>query len=117
MRSWLNTTWPWSRWWRPSCNGSGEETGVEASQRLLQAGERPVVGKKPKRRKRPLQTEVPLPVHDWVYACARGLATPEIAAALSVEGRPVTEVPARTWQEDGQMANSFLEAYGCPQEW
>jgi len=34
-----------------------------------------------------------------------------------VEGQPVTEVSARTWQQDWQMANSFLEAYDFPKEW
>jgi hypothetical protein len=75
------------------------------------------VGKRPKRRNGSLQTEVPPPANDWVYACPRELATSDIAAALRVEGQPVTEVSARTWQHDWQMVNSLLDAYDRPREW
>jgi hypothetical protein len=75
------------------------------------------VRKKSQRRNGSLQTEVPPPANDWVYACPRELATSDIAAALRVEGQPATEVSARTWQHDWQMANSLLDAYDRPHGW
>ena len=55
--------------------------------------------------------------NDWVYMCPKGMATSEVAAVLGVVGQPVTEVSAQTWQQDAQMANSFMEAYNAPREW
>ena len=49
--------------------------------------------------------------NDWVYTCPKRLSTPAIAEALDVAGQPITEVSARAWQQDWQMANTFMEAY------
>jgi hypothetical protein len=54
---------------------------------------------------------------DWLYACPSGLPTSAIAASLGVVGQPVTEVSARTWQHDWDMANTFMEAYGYPKNY
>ncbi len=55
--------------------------------------------------------------NDWVYTCPKAMATSEVAAVLGVVGQPVTEVSAQTWQQDAQMANTFMEAYNAPSEW
>lgn len=52
--------------------------------------------------------------NDWAYACPRRLPTPAIAEALDVIGQPITEVSASTWQQDWQMANTFMEVYAYP---
>jgi hypothetical protein len=62
--------------------------------------------------KRREQLHTPPPANDWLFACPKGLPTARIAAALTVTGRPVTEVSARSWQADWQMANTLMDAYG-----
>jgi hypothetical protein len=55
--------------------------------------------------------------NEWLYSCPIGLPTPQIAAALGAADHPVTEVSARLWQQDWQMANTFMEAYGYPRSY
>ncbi len=56
-----------------------------------------------------------LPIaNDWLYTSPEGLSTSEIVAVLGVVGQPVTEVSAHSWQQDWQMANTFMDAYGYP---
>lgn len=50
--------------------------------------------------------------NNWLYAYPDGMPTAQIAAALNATDHPVTEVSARHWSEDWQMANAFMEAYG-----
>jgi hypothetical protein len=61
-----------------------------------------------------VKTNTPPAENGWVYACPTGLPTPKIAAAVGVVGQPVTEVSAHSWQQDWQMTNSFMDAYGYP---
>jgi hypothetical protein len=51
---------------------------------------------------------------NWLYACPLGLPTSAIASYLDVVSQPITEVSARNWQHDWDMANAFMEAYGYP---
>jgi hypothetical protein len=69
----------------------------------------------PKRRFGALAQE-PL-ANEWLYSCPTGLPTPQIAAALGASDHPVTEVSARLWQQDWQMANTFMEAYAYPKSY
>ena len=54
--------------------------------------------------------DAPPAENDWVYACPKGLPTAMIATVLGVVGQPITEVSARTWQQNWHMANTFMEA-------
>lgn len=50
--------------------------------------------------------------NDWLYACPTGMPTPQIVTLLNIAGQPVTEVSARDWQQEWQMANDLMDAYG-----
>jgi len=50
----------------------------------------------------------------WLYSCPTGLPMPQIVAALGAADHPRTEVSAHQWQQDWQMANTLMEAYGYP---
>ena len=52
--------------------------------------------------------------NEWLYSCPISLPTPQIAATLGAADHPVTEVSAHLWQQDWQMANTLMEAYGYP---
>ena len=55
--------------------------------------------------------------NEWLFSCPRNSLMMEIAASLDMIAEPITEVTAgKQWQGNWQMANSFMEAYGYPED-